>query len=690
MGCPRFVQSLIVLETPHPLGPGIASHTALLGPWARRIVLAMPLECPEFFEPDPTNRPVQEHDVHVSLMPIHTEATHLMTCACVPQAGVTIEIRRLIAVVGRGAVDGAVAEAGNPIRVLLIDVAPDLIKIAPAPQNGCVVQVLIDPVTTGKGPAPVRCIAAAPGLLPGAEWHPGAIGVQLCRPRTEGDFLILVSVKVFHRLPPQLYGDRKIAFIFLRVHVPDHTPLMQVGFADDGTGLSFDALQRGHQYRHQKCNDGDYHQKLDQSKSPQFAHDTIISQRQGRHKRNSTRRATVGSIPGGWAARLERRPRGCYNAVVKRLYWTNPDICEIEVEVKSVGDSRVTTDPIVFHPDEGGQPADRGAIGPADVVNIEVTDSRIVHTLSEPLGDGRYLAKIDKQHRLDTARQHTAQHIISGVAESRFGLKTTGVHIGLQTSTVDFDKKAEWQTLQAIELQAMKAVAENITVETAFDESDVRSRFDMSQIESDTIRVVKIGKYDASACCGAHVLRTGDIGTIRFIDIESKKDGTRVHFVAGTKALEFSQTETATLRELRKMSKCSTLELPVILQKALDQSRSLAKEVDRLHGSMLPSFVAAAQMTQIGASKVGVQVDAVANKYAGKLAALIAEKIDGTGIVVSGCNVAISSKTLDAREILQKLRRALGGKGGGSPRSANGRLEKTVTSEQIVEIIKVE
>ena len=360
---------------------------------------------------------------------------------------------------------------------------------------------------------------------------------------------------------------------------------------------------------------------------------------------------------------------------------------EIEVEVKSVDGCSVTADPIVFHPDEGGQPADTGTIGRANVINVEIVNGRIIHTLSEPLDKGKYVARVDKPHRLNTARQHTAQHIISGIAESRFDLKTTGVHIGLETSTVDFDKKADWQSLQAIERHAMGAVAENIVVETTFDASDVRSRFDLSQIDSDMIRVVKIDKYDASACCGVHVLRTGDIGIIRIIDIESKRDGTRVHFAAGLKALEFSQTETSTLKELRRISRCSSRELPSILQKTLDQSKTLAKEVDRLQGSMLPDFVETARMIEVGPSRVGVQVDAVGAKYAGKLAALIAEKIDGTGIVVTNRNVAISSKSLDASELLERLQRALGGKGGGSPKSANGRLDKTVTSEQVVEIL---
>jgi alanyl-tRNA synthetase len=230
-------------------------------------------------------------------------------------------------------------------------------------------------------------------------------------------------------------------------------------------------------------------------------------------------------------------------------------------------------------------------------------------------------------------------------------------------------------------------VAENIEVETVFGGSDVRSRFDLSQIESDKIRVVRIGDYDASACCGAHVSRTGDIGIIRFIDIESKRDGTRVHFAAGAKALEFSQTETSTLRDLRRISKCSTLELPAILRKALDQSKSLARQVDRLRGSMLPSFVESAQIVETGSSKLGIQIDAVADKYAGKLAALIAEKIDGTGIVLNDRNVAISSRNLDAGELLHKLRNAVGGKGGGSPAAANGRLGRAVTCDEIIEIV---
>ena len=373
---------------------------------------------------------------------------------------------------------------------------------------------------------------------------------------------------------------------------------------------------------------------------------------------------------------------------MKRLYWTNPDVYEVEVEVKSVGDCTVTIDPIVFHPDEGGQPADKGRIGQCDVLNVEIIEGRIVHTLDKPLSDGTYIACVDSRHRLHIARRHTAQHIISGIAEKRFGLKTVGVHIGLESCTVDFDKKIDWETAQAIERDSMEAVTENIPVETVFNDTDARSRFDLKEIASDIIRVVKIDDYDASACCGTHVRRTGDIGIIRILDLESKKNGTRVSFAAGPTALEFSQAETSILKELRQLSKCSTIELPAILRKAMESSKNLNKEVERLQGLMLPGFVESATIVEVGSSKIGIQIDAVSTKLAGKLAAMIANEIDGTGIVISEGNVVINSSNLDANDILKKLHKAVGGKGGGSSNAASGRLDKQVTTEQVVEILK--
>jgi hypothetical protein len=160
---------------------------------------------------------------------------------------------------------------------------------------------------------------------------------------------------------------------------------------------------------------------------------------------------------------------------MKRLYWTHPDVFEAEVEVVAVGPGKVTIDPILFHPDEGGQPADKGTIGEAVVHDVQVVDGKIVHTLDRPLTDGRYVACLDKERRLYTATQHTAQHILSGVAASQFGLETVGVYIGLEGCTVDFDKKLEWDVAEEIERRAMEVVTLDIPVETTFNDPDMQT-----------------------------------------------------------------------------------------------------------------------------------------------------------------------------------------------------------------------
>jgi alanyl-tRNA synthetase len=372
---------------------------------------------------------------------------------------------------------------------------------------------------------------------------------------------------------------------------------------------------------------------------------------------------------------------------MKRLYWTNPELFATEVEVKIISDCKVTIDPVIFHPDEGGQPADTGTIDKASVKNVEIIDGQIVHTLDKPLVDGKYIARLNKQHRLYTATQHTTQHIISGITEKQFGLATTGVHIGFERCTVDFDKKIDWQTVKKIEQELLEVVTLNIPVETVFNDKDVRIRSNTKEIESDIIRVVKIGDYDKSACCGAHVSSTGQIGIIRIFDIESRKKGARIFFLAGKKALEYSQTETSILRELRKTVGCSSPELPTIFEKTLNHSKELNKEINNLWSRMLPDIAKSAQVTELESIKIGIQVADVPPQLITKLAGMMADTFEGAGIVVSDKNIAINSKKINAIDLLKKIQDIVGGKGGGSSNAANGKLSRNVTIDELISIL---
>jgi len=369
------------------------------------------------------------------------------------------------------------------------------------------------------------------------------------------------------------------------------------------------------------------------------------------------------------------------------MYWTHPDVLEAEVEVTAIEPGKVRIDPILFHPDEGGQPADKGTIGDAVVRDIQVVGGQLVHHLDKPLPDGRYFARVDRDHRLHTATQHTAQHILSGIASKQFGLETVGVHIGLEGCTVDFHEKLEWDVAQDLERRAIDVVVQNLPVETTFDTQGVQTRSRTGRIESDVIRIVKIDDFDISACCGAHVRTTGAIGVIRVFDLETRKAGTRVSFLAGRKALERSQVETSVLRDLRALAGCATADLPATLRKTMERAKELAKEVNHLWSSRLSDLAGSAKRVTIDSAIVGVYVATLPRELVSTLAGMIAEVTNGAGIVISDNQIAISAKALSASDLLKKIQNCAGGKGGGSPKAANGRLDKSLTAQEVMEIL---
>jgi alanyl-tRNA synthetase len=161
----------------------------------------------------------------------------------------------------------------------------------------------------------------------------------------------------------------------------------------------------------------------------------------------------------------------------------------------------------------------------------------------------------------------------------------------------------------------------------------------------------------------------------------------RIFFLAGTKALEYSQIETSFLRELRKIAGCSSSELHTIFEKALENSKESAKEINRLWSRMLPNIAKSATLTEVESAKFGIQVTDIPKQLITKLAGMMAEIYNGVGIVVSDTNIAISSKNINANDLLIKIQDAIGGKGGGSAKAANGKLSRTVTTDELISIL---
>jgi len=103
---------------------------------------------------------------------------------------------------------------------------------------------------------------------------------------------------------------------------------------------------------------------------------------------------------------------------------------------------------------------------------------------------------------------------------------------------------------------------------------------------------------------------------------------------------------------------------------------------------MLPDLVKSAEAVVVKSSKIGIQVTDIPSQLVTKLAGMIADAIEGVGIVVSDVNIAINSNGMNADELLRKIQNTVGGKGGGSSKAANGRLSRAVTTDELITILK--
>jgi alanyl-tRNA synthetase len=288
------------------------------------------------------------------------------------------------------------------------------------------------------------------------------------------------------------------------------------------------------------------------------------------------------------------RPAGLLHffTVKHPAYARDATSSELTTEVVETGSDgsrpfAVTTD-TVFYPEGGGQPADRGTMGGADVIDVQRIDGVVRHYLSRelPLGPVRQL--LDWGRRFDHMQQHTGQHLLTAVALGRFGWPTTAFHLGPSTSDIELDVAP----LAAADLRRLEdAVAEEIraarpvTVRHArVDEMEalgVRSRL-LPEGHSGDVRLVEIAGLDLNTCGGTHLRSTAEIAGLALVGTESLRGGTRVFFVAGDRLRRRLAGHEARNLRLRTLLGAGDEELADVVELRLERERELARERRRL------------------------------------------------------------------------------------------------------------
>jgi len=282
--------------------------------------------------------------------------------------------------------------------------------------------------------------------------------------------------------------------------------------------------------------------------------------------------------------------------MTERLYYHDSFLYQFDAEVRSVVESprpAILLDRTTFYPTSGGQIHDTGWIVPhepgarfrvSEVADAE--DGQVIHYLEAPIKEvqpgTRVHGEIDPARRRDHMQQHSAQHVLSAAFVRLFNMPTVSFHMADDYCSIDLDTPSlSKDQIESAEGLANEIVLENRCVDMRFVTREEAAKLGLRKLppaERDQLRLIDIRDFDLTACGGTHVNRTGQIGGIFLRKAEKVRQGYRVEFVAGQRAVSTARRDFNTLTETAGLFSAQIYDVPQQARKSLDEIRSLRKQ----------------------------------------------------------------------------------------------------------------
>jgi alanyl-tRNA synthetase len=277
-----------------------------------------------------------------------------------------------------------------------------------------------------------------------------------------------------------------------------------------------------------------------------------------------------------------------------RLYYHDSFLYDFEADIEEIPQSQrsaVILNRTAFYPTSGGQIFDTGLIssGTAQFRVAEVgesEDGKIVHYLEVPLKDlkpgTRVRGQIDATRRRDHMQQHSGQHVLSAAFVRLFKMPTVSFHMADDYCSIDLETASlSKKQIEEAERLANEIILENRPVEIRFMTLEEAGKLGLRKLppsERDQLRIIDIEDFDLSACGGTHVNRTGQIGCILLRKSEKVRQGYRVEFVAGQRAVATARRDYAALTEAAALFSAHPYDVAQQIRKSLEEIRGLRKQ----------------------------------------------------------------------------------------------------------------
>src|SRR5256714_7298659 len=373
--------------------------------------------------------------------------------------------------------------------------------------------------------------------------------------------------------------------------------------------------------------------------------------------------------------------------MTERLYLQDPYLTRFTARIVSVADisgrSAAVLDRSAFYPEGGGQPADRGTLGGAAVVDVQEREGAVLHVLDRAPQPGEVEGIVDWQRRFDHMQQHHGQHLLSAAFERVLQAPTTSFHLGERTCTIDLDcsiSRLETAVLRAAESAANESVWRNLPVVARDFAADERATLPLRKEPVKGDRVVLVEGIDASPCGGTHPSRTGEVGAIAVLQAQKWGAGkARVEFVCGARVVRLVDEQGRWVAGAAEALKCAQPEIAEaarrIAAEALARRKaveSLEKEVARLQAAELVARGSPVVAKVERSSLMRAVAAAVAERGA---TALIAAVEDGRAHLCFARPRGATGPGMN--ELLRDALQLLSGKGGGNADFAQGSGDPT-------------
>jgi alanyl-tRNA synthetase len=399
----------------------------------------------------------------------------------------------------------------------------------------------------------------------------------------------------------------------------------------------------------------------------------------------------------------------------EKLYWDDPFALTFETQGATLaswdGHPSLVLPATRFYPEAGGQLGDTGSLDlggfRALVQDTQVTDDGLIHHVIDAVPPTENLTgpihgEVDRERRLDHMAHHTAQHMLSSALASVARADTVSARLGRSSCTIDLDVPSTPEgELARVEDLVNAVVRDDVPVRAFVPTPEELSRLALrrSPKVSHAVRIVEILGFDQTPCGGTHCTRTGQVGVVRVVGAEKYKGRSRLTFVAAARALADMRARDQVLSTLTRELTCGATDLPAALGRIKAELRTSRESLGQTRAE-LARLVADEALSRHPASASGGDTRVLVLRDGDDVAALrllagrIATRSDAVAICVSvgeaddDCPIVVqrgAASSFDCGAWLRHVATAHGGRGGGRPERAEGRLPRAVvTSAELI------